>query len=80
MLPNVEVVDLTRSLWIWRFEHPSLNPDADWQQVVTCLCVNRKNRMAAERMTAFPRDTSDLHGVPDDCRRGNPVENGRNNQ
>jgi len=35
---------------------------------------------AAQRMTAFPRDTSDLHGVPDDCRRGNPVEYGRNNQ
>jgi hypothetical protein len=40
MLPNVEVIDLAPGLWIWRLEHPAWNPDADWQQVVTCVCVD----------------------------------------
>ena len=26
--------------WIWRLEHPSWHPDADWQPVVTCVCVD----------------------------------------
>lgn len=39
-LPNVEVIDLGPGLWIWRIEHPSWNPDVDWQQVVTCVCVD----------------------------------------
>ena len=40
MLPNVEVIDLAPGLWIWRLEHPSWNPDVDWQEVVTCVCVD----------------------------------------
>jgi hypothetical protein len=40
MLPNVEVIDLPPGLWIWRLEHPAWNPDVDWQQVVTCVCVD----------------------------------------
>src|SRR5260370_30461429 len=40
MLPNVEVIDLAPGLWIWRLEHPAWNPDADWQQAVTCVCVD----------------------------------------
>src|SRR5258708_3826203 len=40
MLPNVEVIDLAPGLWIWRLEHPAWNPDVDWQQVVTCVCVD----------------------------------------
>ena len=39
-LPDVEVIDLGPGLWIWRIEHPSWNPDVDWQQVVTCVCVD----------------------------------------
>src|SRR5258708_12673149 len=38
MLPNVEVIDITPGLWIWRLEHPAW--DVDWQQVVTCVCVD----------------------------------------
>src|SRR5262245_25945326 len=38
--PNVEVVDLAPGLWIWRIEHPSWRPDADWQEVVTCISVD----------------------------------------
>jgi hypothetical protein len=38
--PNVEVIDLAPGLWIWRLEHPAWNPDVDWQQVVTCVCVD----------------------------------------
>src|SRR5262249_2274799 len=37
--PHVEVIDLTPGLWIWRLEHPAWHPGADWQQVVTCICV-----------------------------------------
>jgi hypothetical protein len=40
MLPNVDVIDLAPGLWIWRLEHPAWNPDVDWQQVVTCVCVD----------------------------------------
>jgi hypothetical protein len=40
MLPNVEVIDLAPGLWIWRLEHPTWNPDVDWQQMVTCVCVD----------------------------------------
>ena len=38
--PNVEVIDLAPSLWIWRLEHPAWNPHVDWQEVVTCTCVD----------------------------------------
>jgi hypothetical protein len=37
--PNVEVIDLAPGLWIWRLEHPRWKSDHDWQQVVTCVCV-----------------------------------------
>lgn len=38
--PNVQVIDLEPGLWIWRLEHPGWKPDADWQQVVTCVCAD----------------------------------------
>jgi hypothetical protein len=38
-LPDVEVIDLAPGLWIWRIEHPGWTEDADWQQVVTCVCA-----------------------------------------
>ena len=38
--PNVEVIDLAPGLWIWRLEHPAWNPRVDWQEVVTCTCVD----------------------------------------
>src|SRR6516162_7170574 len=38
--PKVEVIDLAPGLWIWRVEHPGWKPDDDWQQVVTCVCVD----------------------------------------
>jgi len=38
--PNVDVIDLAPGLWIWRLEHPEWKPDHDWQQVVTCVCVD----------------------------------------
>jgi Ankyrin repeats (many copies) len=40
MLPNVQVIDLAPGLWIWRLEHPAWKPEVDWQQVVTCVCVD----------------------------------------
>jgi hypothetical protein len=38
--PNVEVVDLAPGLWIWRLEHPGWHEGADWQEVVTSVCVD----------------------------------------
>ena len=38
--PNVEIIDLAPDLWIWRLEHPAWRGDADWQEVVTCVCVD----------------------------------------
>jgi hypothetical protein len=38
--PHVEVVDLAPDLWIWRLDHPAWKPDDDWQQRVTCVCVD----------------------------------------
>ena len=38
--PNVEVIDVAPGLWIWRLEHPAWRPDTDWQEVVTCVCVD----------------------------------------
>jgi len=40
MLPHVAVIDLAPGLWIWRLEHPGWKPEVDWQQVVTCVCVD----------------------------------------
>jgi hypothetical protein len=37
--PTVEVIDLAPGLWIWRLEHPGWNEECDWQEVVTCVCV-----------------------------------------
>jgi hypothetical protein len=37
---TVEVIDLAPGLWIWRLPHPGWTPDADWQPVVTCVCVD----------------------------------------
>jgi Ankyrin repeats (many copies) len=39
-LPSVEVMDLAPGLWIWRLEHPGWTEGVDWQQVVTCVCVD----------------------------------------
>jgi hypothetical protein len=39
MLRDLDVIDLAPGLWIWRIEHPSWKPNADWQPVVTCVCV-----------------------------------------
>jgi hypothetical protein len=36
---SVQIIDLARA-WIWRIEHPGWNPDDDWQQLVTCVCVD----------------------------------------
>jgi hypothetical protein len=36
----VEVIDLAPGLWIWRLEHPGWHPEADWQEVVTSVCVD----------------------------------------
>lgn len=38
--PNVEVFDLAPGLWIWRLEHPRWHEGADWQEVVTSVCVD----------------------------------------
>jgi hypothetical protein len=40
MSPNVEVTDLAPGLWIWRLDHPAWTPQADWQQMVTCVCAD----------------------------------------
>jgi hypothetical protein len=38
--PNLEIIDLAPGLWIWRLEHPGWHEGADWQEVVTCVCVD----------------------------------------
>jgi Ankyrin repeats (many copies) len=38
--PHVDVIDLAPGLWIWRIAHPSWHGDADWQRLVTCICVD----------------------------------------
>lgn len=40
MSPHVDVIGLAPGLWIWRLEHPGWKPDVDWQQLVTCVCVD----------------------------------------
>src|ERR1043166_9576905 len=40
MSSHVDVLDLAPGLWIWRLQHPAWHPQADWQQVVTCVCVD----------------------------------------
>src|SRR5215469_4402494 len=39
-MPHVDVIDLAPGLWIWRLEHPAWTAEVDWQQVVTCVCVD----------------------------------------
>jgi hypothetical protein len=41
--PDVEVIDLAPGLWIWRLEHPAWNEHCDWQEVVTCVCVDAED-------------------------------------
>jgi len=36
----MQIIDLAPGLWIWRIAHPGWKPDADWQEVVTCTCVD----------------------------------------
>ena len=38
--PNLEVFDLALGLWIWRLQHPNWHEGADWQPVVTSICVD----------------------------------------
>jgi Ankyrin repeats (many copies) len=38
--PNVKIIDLAPGLWIWRLEHPAWKPQVDWQEVVTCICID----------------------------------------
>jgi glyoxylase-like metal-dependent hydrolase (beta-lactamase superfamily II) len=38
-LSAVELQDVAEGLWIWRLRHPQWKPDADWQPIVTCTCV-----------------------------------------
>ena len=38
--PHLEIIDLAPGLWIWRLPHPAWHPEADWQPVVTCVCVD----------------------------------------
>ncbi|MBO0837371.1 MAG: hypothetical protein J2P28_17950 [Actinobacteria bacterium] len=36
----MKVTDLAPGLWIWRILHPAWNEHVDWQEVVTCVCVD----------------------------------------
>src|SRR5260370_19381400 len=56
MSPHVEIIDLAPGLWIWRLDHPAWKPDADWQQVVTCVCVDA----GTERDQEFRRNSHRL--------------------
>ena len=47
---SLEVIDLEPGLWIWRLEHPGWRSGEDWQQVVTCVCVDA----GAERWVLDP--------------------------
>jgi hypothetical protein len=38
--PNMKIIDLAPGLWIWRIGHPAWTPEADWQEVVTCVCTD----------------------------------------
>ena len=40
MDPRLEIRDLGPELWIWRILHPGWTEDADWQPVVTGVCVD----------------------------------------
>ena len=35
----LEICDIEPGLWIWRLPHPQWTPGLDWQQMVTCTCV-----------------------------------------
>ena len=36
----MKVIDLASGLWIWRLQHPRWHERADWQPVVTSVCVD----------------------------------------
>lgn len=36
----MRIIDLAPGLWVWRLDHPAWHPRADWQQAVTCTCVD----------------------------------------
>jgi hypothetical protein len=47
---QLEVRDLGPELWIWRIRHPGWTEEADWQPIVTCICVD----LGPERLLLDP--------------------------
>ena len=60
--PNVEVIDLAPGLWIWRLEHPAWTPDADWQEVVTCVCADAGDQRWILDPLLPPNDATQVWG------------------
>ncbi len=58
--PQLEVHDLGPGLWIWRIRHPGWKEDADWQPVVTSICVDLGDQRLILDPLAPPPDARTL--------------------
>jgi glyoxylase-like metal-dependent hydrolase (beta-lactamase superfamily II) len=47
-------------LWLWRLEHPSWSPDADWEPLVTSSCVAAGGEIALLDPLAPPEEAADV--------------------
>jgi len=61
-MPSVQVIDLAPGLWIWRVEHPAWRPEVDWQEVVTCVCVDAGGERWLVDPLLPPDDATDFWG------------------
>ena len=52
--------DVTPGLWIWRVEHPSWTPEADWEPLVTSTCVASDGEVILLDPLAPPEGASDV--------------------
>jgi glyoxylase-like metal-dependent hydrolase (beta-lactamase superfamily II) len=52
--------DVAERLWIWRVEHPSWSPDADWEPLVTSTCAVSAGEVAVFDALAPPEQAREL--------------------
>jgi hypothetical protein len=57
---EVEVLDVTAGLWVWRFPHPDWHPEADFEPLVTSTCVESGGEVAVLDPLAPPDDATDV--------------------
>jgi glyoxylase-like metal-dependent hydrolase (beta-lactamase superfamily II) len=59
-MAQVELLDVTSGLWIWRLQHPAWRPGRDWGPLVASTCVQSAGETALLDPLAPPDDAADV--------------------